>query len=72
MGNVRDRSETGDGNKLCLGGRDRQGWYRKEMAVLRTGGVLIGCYVGTEMNSSAEGGVKEINDKGIERKCGME
>jgi hypothetical protein len=52
-----------------LGGWERQGWNRKETTTIRTVGVLIGCHIGTEINSSAEGGVKVIKEP-IE-KCGM-
>jgi hypothetical protein len=60
--NVLDRAETGAGYKMKMGAWESQGWHRKEMAILRAVGVLTGSHMGTEMSSSAEGGVKVIKE----------
>jgi hypothetical protein len=52
-----------------LGGWESQGWHRKEIVFLRTVGIFDVSHIGTEMNSSAERGVKVIKE--LKEKCGM-
>jgi hypothetical protein len=52
-----------------VGGGERKGWHKKEMAILRTVGVLTGSHMDTEMSSSAEESVKVIKE--LIEKCGI-